>query len=117
MGKIFLFLFAFVVAFSSPAVAKTTAPNIVIILADDLGYGDIGFNGCSDIPTPSIDSLAANGVLCTNGYSTHPFCSPSRAGLLTGRYQQRFGHEMQPTDDSVNPLLGIPPGDIAAANT
>ena len=112
MGKIFLFLFAFVVAFSSPAVAKTTAPNIVIILADDLGYGDIGFNGCSDIPTPSIDSLAANGVLCTNGYSTHPFCSPSRAGLLTGRYQQRFGHEMQPTDDSVNPLLGIPPQEI-----
>src|SRR6478736_2942976 len=88
--------------------AQTASPNIVVILADDLGYGSVGFNGCPDIPTPNIDSIAANGVLCTNGYSTHPFCSPSRAGLLTGRYQQRFGHEMQPTDDGSNPLLGLP---------
>ena len=108
MKKHFLSLLLFAGAFFSSAAAQTVPPNIVVILADDLGYGDVGFNGCSDIPTPNLDSLVANGVLCTNGYSTHPFCSPSRAGLITGRYQQRFGYEMQPTDDSVNPLLGLP---------
>jgi len=107
MNKFVLLLLLFAIG-SVSAGAQTTPPNIVVILADDLGYGDIGFNGCPDIPTPNIDSIAANGVLCTNGYSTHPFCSPSRAGLLTGRYQQRFGHEMQPTDDGSNPLLGLP---------
>src|SRR5437016_358064 len=92
----------------SAARGQALPPNIVIILADDLGYGDVGFNGCPDIPTPNIDSIAANGVLCTNGYSTHPFCSPSRAGLITGRYQQRFGHENNPLDDDANPRLGLP---------
>ncbi len=101
--------------FALSATAQAVSPsshgsgtNIVVILADDLGYGDVGFNGCPDIPTPNIDSLAANGVLCTNGYVTHPFCSPSRAGLITGRYQQRFGHENQPTEDASNPRLGLP---------
>ena len=77
------------------ALAQSGPPNIVVILADDLGYGDVGSNGCLDIPTPNIDSIAINGVRCTNGYVTHPFCSPSRAGLITGRYQQRFGYEYQ----------------------
>ena len=81
---------------------------IVVILADDLGYGDVGFNGCLDIPTPNIDSVAANGALCTNGYATHPFCSPSRAAIITGRYQQRFGYENQPMIDASNPRLGLP---------
>ena len=71
-------------------------PNIIVILADDLGYADIGVHGCRDIPTPHIDSLAKNGVRCTDGYVSAPYCSPSRAGLLTGRYQQRFGHEFNP---------------------
>ena len=88
-------LFAFA-SFCS-ALAQTAPPNIVVILADDLGYGDVGFNGCPDIPTPNIDSMAANGVLCTNGYVTEPFCSPSRAALLTGRYQQRYGYDTGPT--------------------
>jgi len=83
-------------------------PNIVIILADDLGYGDVSFNGCPDYSTPNIDSLTVNGIRCSNGYVTHPFCSPSRAALLTGRYQQRFGHENQPTDDAANPRRGVP---------
>jgi arylsulfatase A-like enzyme len=89
-------------------------PNIVVILADDLGYGDVGFNGCSDIPTPNIDSFARNGVLCTDGYVTHPFCSPSRAALLTGRYQQRFGYEHQPNlvGNVSDPLLGLPPNEL-----
>ena len=81
----------------SPAVAATR-PNILILLADDLGYADVGFQGCKDIPTPNIDSLAKNGVRCTNGYVSGPYCSPTRAGLLTGRYQQRFGHEFNPGD-------------------
>src|SRR5262245_6447241 len=76
--------------------ADAKKPNILIILADDLGYADVGFHGCKDIPTPNIDSIARNGVRCTNGYVSGPYCSPTRAGLLTGRYQQRFGHEFNP---------------------
>lgn len=71
-------------------------PNVVLILADDLGYADLGCQGCRDIPTPNIDSLATQGVRFTNGYVSCPVCSPTRAGLLTGRYQQRFGHEFNP---------------------
>src|SRR5579883_2441696 len=70
--------------------------NIIVILADDLGYGDVGFHNCPDIPTPQIDRIARDGIRCTNGYASAPICSPSRAGLLTGRYQQRFGHESNP---------------------
>jgi arylsulfatase A-like enzyme len=71
-------------------------PNIVILLADDLGYADLGFQGCKDIPTPNLDALAKSGVRCTNGYVSGPYCSPTRAGLMTGRYQTRFGHEFNP---------------------
>lgn len=76
--------------------ADTSRPNIIIIVGDDMGYADIGMHGCKDIPTPHIDSIAAEGVRCTNGYVTGPYCSPTRAGLLTGRYQTRFGHEFNP---------------------
>ena len=92
----------------APAVEQATRPSILVILADDLGYADVGFQGCQDIPTPNIDALAKQGIRCTNGYVTHPFCSPTRAGLLTGRYQQRFGHENNPAwlpDDST---VGLP---------
>ena len=68
-------------------------PNIVLIVADDLGYPDICAYGCTDGQTPNIDSIAAHGVKFTDGYVSAPICSPSRAGMLTGRYQQRFGHE------------------------
>jgi len=61
-----------------------------------MGYSDIGVHGCKDIPTPNIDGLAANGVRATSGYVSGPYCSPTRAGLMTGRYQQRFGHEFNP---------------------
>lgn len=73
--------------------AQTRPPNIVLLVADDMGYGDIGVHGSTDIPTPNIDALARGGVRFTDGYVTGPYCSPTRAGLLTGRYQQRFGHE------------------------
>jgi len=84
---------------SVPVVAADTStekPNIVVLLADDLGYADIGVHGCKDIPTPHIDALARSGVRCTSGYVSGPYCSPTRAGLLTGRYQQRYGHEFNP---------------------
>ncbi len=71
-------------------------PNILVIVADDLGYADVGFHGGKDIPTPHIDSLAASGTRFSSGYVSGPYCSPTRAGLLTGRYQQRFGHEFNP---------------------
>ncbi|MFD2159594.1 sulfatase [Rubritalea tangerina] len=68
-------------------------PNILFILADDMGFGDLGCYGSSQIKTPALDALAANGVKFTDGYVSAPVCAPSRAGLLTGRYQQRFGFE------------------------
>ena len=89
----------------------TSKPNVLIILVDDLGYADVGFQGCKDIPTPNIDRLAKNGMVCTNGYVTHPFCSPTRAGLLTGRYQQRFGHEFNPVYDPLDKNEGLPLGE------
>ncbi|MDW8851703.1 sulfatase-like hydrolase/transferase [Flavobacterium sp. MMLR14_040] len=73
-------------------------PNIIILLADDLGKYDISLYGGKATPTPQIDSLAASGVTFTDGYVSSSICSPSRAGLLTGRYQERFGHEYQPGD-------------------
>ncbi|HEX2464674.1 MAG TPA: sulfatase-like hydrolase/transferase, partial [Thermoanaerobaculia bacterium] len=71
-------------------------PNLIVILADDLGYGDICAYGCASGRTPHIDALARSGVRFTQGYVTAPVCSPSRAALMTGRYQQRFGHEFNP---------------------
>lgn len=71
-------------------------PNVLVILADDLGYADIGVHGGGEVRTPNLDALAAAGVRCTNGYVSAPYCSPSRAGFLTGRYQTRFGHEFNP---------------------
>ena len=82
-------------------------PNILVIVADDLGYGDIGVHGGKAVPTPNIDKLARMGTRCTSGYVSAPYCSPSRAGLLTGRYQTKFGHEFNP---HVGPegKLGLP---------
>src|SRR3954452_22249121 len=82
-------------------------PNILIIVGDDMGYGDIGVHGCKDIPTPNIDSIAKNGIRCTNGYVSGPYCSPTRAGLMTGRYQTRFGNEFTPGPPPT-PGVGLP---------
>jgi arylsulfatase A-like enzyme len=87
----------------APSPSKTR-PNVLIVLADDLGYADVGFHGCKDIPTPNLDALAAGGVRLTNGYVSGPYCSPTRAGLMTGRYQTRFGHEFNPAGDQGLPL-------------
>ena len=79
-------------------------PNILVIVGDDMGYADVGFHGCKDIPTPHLDALAASGVRFTNGYVTGPYCSPTRAALLTGRHQSRFGHEFNPSGKNGLPL-------------
>ncbi|MGB7324252.1 MAG: sulfatase [Rubripirellula sp.] len=68
-------------------------PNILLILADDLGYEDLGFQKSADIKSPNLDRLAAGGIQFSDGHVSASVCSPSRAGLMTGRYQQRFGHE------------------------
>jgi arylsulfatase A-like enzyme len=90
------------------ASASAKAPNLVVILTDDQGYHDVGFNGCEDIPTPNIDTIASNGMRFTNGYVSYPVCGPSRAGLMTGRYQGRFGFTTNPTIDPAVPHAGIP---------
>ncbi len=90
---------------AAPAIER---PNILVIVSDDQGYADLGFQGCQDIPTPHLDRLARSGIRFSNGYVTHPFCSPTRAALLTGRYQQRFGHENNPFYDPNSHLEGLP---------
>jgi len=87
-------------------VAAERKPNILFIVGDDMGYADIGVHGCKDIPTPNLDALANAGTRCTNGYVTGPYCSPTRAGLLTGRYQTRFGHEFNPGAKGAD--IGLP---------
>ena len=86
------------VAWSLLLVGETAAqdsakPNVIVIVADDLGYAEVNCQRPQEIPTPRIASIGKNGVCLTNGYVSCPVCSPTRAGLLTGRHQQRFGHE------------------------
>ena len=99
----------------SPASIETTNPsremknpNLIIILTDDQGYKDVGFNGSTDIKTPHIDRIANEGTRFTNGYVSYSVCGPSRAGLLTGRYQDRFGFTSNPTLDPSVKQNGIP---------
>src|SRR6185436_3154968 len=89
--------------------AAERKPNILVILADDLGWGELTCQGfTSQIPTPNIDSIGKNGVRFTSGYVSGPYCSPTRAGFMTGRYQQRYGHEFNPgSDQYTNPTFGL----------
>ncbi len=82
-------------------------PNVVVIMADDLGYADVGYNGCKDIPTPHIDKLAENGAIFSSGYVTGPMCGPSRAGFITGRMQSSFGWYGNP-GAPLDPKQGLP---------
>ena len=98
------------------AAAGAKSPNIVLIVADDLGYGELGCQGNPQISTPNIDSIARLGVRFTNGYVSAPYCSPSRAGLLTGRYQNRFGHELNPVgEQNLLPHVGLPETETSMA--
>ena len=93
-----------------PSSAQPVAPNIIFILADDLGYGDIGVHGQADIRTPSIDQLATEGLRFTNAYAANPICAPSRCGLMTGLH---VGHCM--VDRNANPNLALRTEDVTVA--
>jgi arylsulfatase A-like enzyme len=88
--------------------ATMEKPNIIIILTDDQGYADVGFNGSKDIRTPGIDRLARNGVVFKEGYVSYAVCGPSRAGLITGRYQDRFGFSRNPLLAPNDSTMGLP---------
>ena len=88
--------------------APIASPNLILILTETQGYHDVGFNGCKDIPTPNLDSIASNGVRFTSGYVSSPLSSPGCAGLLTGRYQERCGYERDPEWQPNNPGSGLP---------
>jgi arylsulfatase A-like enzyme len=108
MGGAFrgLTVLAVIISSLAPAAAagaESRKPNVLVILADDLGYGELSCQGNPEVPTPHIDAIAKAGVRFTHGYVSGAYCSPTRAGLLTGRYQTRFGHEF----NSVGELLGL----------
>lgn len=98
-------LLVFLFLFLAAEVIRAERPNILIILADDAGYNDFGFMGSPDLDTPELDRLARAGTVFLDAHVTSTVCSPSRAGLITGRYQQRFGHEcnVPPDDQGMNP--------------
>ena len=100
MKKLALFFVCILTLISCSSI-NDSKPNIIIILADDAGYSDFGFMGSDEIKTPNLDQLALDGVTFNNAYVSASVCSPSRAGLLTGMYQQRFGHECN-LDSDVN---------------
>lgn len=104
-------------AFISCSCLAQNRPNIVLLIADDLGYGELGCQGNPEIPTPNIDAIAAKGVRFTAGYVSAPNCSPSRAGLLTGKFQTRFGYENNPTGPTNEyPECGLPTNQKTMAN-
>ncbi|MBT8044057.1 MAG: sulfatase-like hydrolase/transferase, partial [Verrucomicrobiae bacterium] len=102
LGLVFLFLPGL-----STAASK---PNILLIVADDMGYGDLSCFGSRQIATPNIDALAATGIRATTGYVSGAVCAPSRAGLMTGRYQERFGfeHNLAPSPTVTPEALAVP---------
>jgi arylsulfatase A-like enzyme len=115
--KPILLCLAFLAIVDPPALAATARPNIVIILADDLGYGELGCYGGRDIPTPHLDALARRGVRFTDAYVTAAYCAASRAGLLTGRYQTRFGFEFNPIGAlNADPAIGLPSSERTLAD-
>ena len=98
-------------------------PNIVLLFADDAGYADFGFHGSRTIQTPNLDELARTGVRFSQGYVSDPTCGPSRAGLITGRYQQRFGFEennvpgyMSANSAELGDEMGLPVDEITMAD-
>lgn len=107
------FLFVLSVCFGIGIPAHARQPNIIVLLADDLGYGELGCQGNPQIPTPHIDSIAQSGTRFTQGYVAGPNCSPSRAGFLTGKIPTRFGYEFNPIGArNEDPNIGLPPKEI-----
>ncbi|MGC6430276.1 MAG: sulfatase-like hydrolase/transferase [Jejuia sp.] len=92
-NRIIKYTFALLAAICCFSCISQEQPNIILLFADDAGYGDFGFHGSDVMVTPNLDKLADQGVLFTQGYVTDATCGPSRAGLITGKYQQRFGYQ------------------------
>lgn len=108
---------SFAVLTAAPAnAADERKPNIIVFLSDDVGYGEYGFQGNPQIPTPNIDSIAKNGIRFTNGYVAATYCSPCRAGLMTGRYPTRFGHEFNGGGPAGGKEFGLPVTETTIAN-
>ena len=106
-----------VLAGTSLPAAEPTRPNLVLVVVDDLGYGEPGCYGSRDGLTPRLDALAQQGTRFSQGYVTAPFCAASRAALLTGRYQTRFGFEFNPIGArNADPAIGLPPGELTIAD-
>ena len=112
MKKLFFFL---VILFGCET-KNDSLPNVILVLVDDLGYNDVGFNGSNDIRTPNIDLLSHNGVTFTNGYVSYPVCSPSRAGIITGRYQDKFGYGLNILYTPKDPKMGLPLSEYTLAD-
>ncbi len=109
-------LAAWLLALACQSLFAADQPNIIILLADDLGYGELGCQGNNQIPTPHIDSIAAGGIRFTQGYVTGPNCSPSRAGLMTGKIPTRFGYEFNPIGPrNEDPNIGLPSSETTIA--
>jgi len=110
--RLLIFSLVLLVANDSSGLRAEVPPNVIFIVADDLGYGELSRHdpaSASDVPTPHIDSIAENGVRFTSGYVTAPYCAASRAGLITGRYQTRFGFEFNPIGArNEDPGTGLP---------
>ncbi|MAS92679.1 MAG: sulfatase [Verrucomicrobiales bacterium] len=117
MKQLFIYGIISVAVFLAPASgAESNPPNIVLIVADDLGYGDLGCYGNKENKTPAIDSLADSGVLFTDFHSSGPMCTPTRASLLTGRYQQRLGPEFDGAlSGKTQRSTGLPHGTVTIA--
>lgn len=119
MQGIQIFAWAWVLAGIMSVQAAEISPNIILILADDLGYGDLGLTGSKQIPTPNIDSLAAGGIFCTSAYVASSVCAPSRAGLLTGKHPVSFGFRdnLAPVQPGHDPnFVGLPINQITLAD-
>ncbi|WP_068472404.1 sulfatase-like hydrolase/transferase [Saccharicrinis aurantiacus] len=113
-----ILLFLLGITFTVYSQTQGTRPNIIVILADDLGYGDVGFNRDPNypadrgvIPTPQLDALATNGIICSSAHVAHPFCGPSRAAIMTGIYPHRIGAQYNLPND-ITTTLGIPENEI-----
>lgn len=109
--------------FIQEGINAQTPPNIILLFADDAGYADFGFHGSTKMKTPNLDKLAKQSVRFTQAYVTHPTCGPSRAGLITGRYQYRFGYEennvpgfMSAVSAADGAEMGLPQDEVTIAD-
>ena len=100
--------FFFLLGMISCSTNEENPPNVIVIISDDQGYADVGFHGSKEIFTPNIDRIANNGVVFSEGYVSYAVCSPSRAGLITGKYQNRFGYTRNILLAPKDSLMGLP---------